>query len=172
MVPVCWKVGWYFGLEAFDSAVSRPYMVYVNEPVFFRHKISAKSPNSIITTKPNSVPVNHYVGRGKRFFAYFVVKPVKVVYITQNTQFFRQLSVVQAATKCWEESSALNCTKTKTVSSDISNDWNDITSKKPGTVLSMQNRDLGRTKVMKIRQRETLSDQGAIIHEVCCCTAQ
>ena len=106
MVPVCWKVGWYFGREAFDSAVSRPYMVYVNEPVFFRHKISAKSPNSIITTKPNSVPVNHYVGRGKRFFAYFVVKPVKVVYITQNTQFFRQLSVGQAGTKSWEESSA------------------------------------------------------------------
>ena len=36
----------------------------------------------------------------------------------------------------------------------------------------MQNVDLGHTKVMKIRQRETLNHQGAIIHEVCCCTAQ
>ena len=53
-----------------------------------------------------------------------------------------------------------------------SNDWNGITSKKPGTVLLMQNVDLGHTKVMQIRQRETLSHQGAIIHEVCCLAAQ
>ena len=36
----------------------------------------------------------------------------------------------------------------------------------------MQNVDLGHTKVMQIRQRETLSHQGVITHEVCCCTAQ
>ena len=47
-----------------------------------------------------------------------------------------------------------------------SNDSYLVISKKPGTVLLMQNVDLGQTKVMKIRQRETLS------HEVCCCTAQ
>ena len=34
------------------------------------------------------------------------------------------------------------------------------------------NVDLGHTKVMQIRQREPLSHQGAITHEVCCCTAQ
>ena len=60
-------------------------------------------------------------------------------------------------------------TTTKIVTS---NNRNGITSKKPSTVFLMQNVDLGHTKVMKIRQRETLSDQGAIIHEVCCCTAQ
>ena len=53
-----------------------------------------------------------------------------------------------------------------------SNDRNLVKSKGPGTVLSMQNVLLGQTKVMQIRQRETLSHQGAIIHEVCCCTAQ
>ena len=42
----------------------------------------------------------------------------------------------------------------------------------PGTVLLMQNVLLGQTKVMQIRQRETLSHQGAITHEVCFCTAQ
>ena len=42
----------------------------------------------------------------------------------------------------------------------------------PGTVLLMQNVLLGQTKVMKIRQRETLSHQGAIIHENCCSAAQ
>ena len=42
----------------------------------------------------------------------------------------------------------------------------------PDTVLSMQNILLGQTKVMQIRQRETLSHQGAIIHEVCCLAAQ
>ena len=36
----------------------------------------------------------------------------------------------------------------------------------------MQNVDLGHTKVMQIRQRETLSHQGAITHEVCCLEAQ
>ena len=36
----------------------------------------------------------------------------------------------------------------------------------PGTVLSMQNILLGQIKVMQIRQRETLSHQRAIIHEV------
>ena len=53
-----------------------------------------------------------------------------------------------------------------------SNDRNLVTSKKPGTVLLMQNVDLGHTRVMKIRQRETLSHQGAIIHENCCSAAQ
>ena len=52
------------------------------------------------------------------------------------------------------------------------NNWNGITFKKPGTVLLMQNVDLGHTNVMKIRQRETLSHQGAIIHKDCCCTAK
>ena len=42
----------------------------------------------------------------------------------------------------------------------------------PGTVLLMQNVLLGQTKVMKIRQRETLSHQGAIIHEFCLSSAQ
>ena len=42
----------------------------------------------------------------------------------------------------------------------------------PGTVLMMQNVDLGHTKVIKICQRETLSHQGAIIQEVCCSSAQ
>ena len=42
----------------------------------------------------------------------------------------------------------------------------------PGTVLLMQNVDLGHTKVIKIRQRETLSHQGPIIHENCCSSAQ
>ena len=42
----------------------------------------------------------------------------------------------------------------------------------PGTVLSMQNILLGQTKVMKIRRRETLSHQRAIIHEVCLSSAQ
>ena len=36
----------------------------------------------------------------------------------------------------------------------------------------MQNVDLGHTKVIQIRQRETLSHQGAIIHENCCSAAQ
>jgi hypothetical protein len=31
---------------------------------------------------------------------------------------------------------------------------------------------LGQTKVMQIRQRETLNHQGAITHEVCCLAAQ
>ena len=53
-----------------------------------------------------------------------------------------------------------------------SNDRNLVTSKKPGTVLLMQNVDLGHTKVIQIRQRETLSHQGAIIHENCCSAAQ
>ena len=34
------------------------------------------------------------------------------------------------------------------------------------------NVDLSHTKVMQIRQRETLSHQRAITHEVCCCTAE
>jgi hypothetical protein len=42
----------------------------------------------------------------------------------------------------------------------------------PGTVLSMQNILLGQRKVMQIRQRETLSHQRAIIHEVCLSSAQ
>ena len=42
----------------------------------------------------------------------------------------------------------------------------------PGTVLLMQNVDLGHTKVIKIHQREALSHQGAIIHENCCSAAQ
>ena len=42
----------------------------------------------------------------------------------------------------------------------------------PGTVLLMQNVDLGHTKVIKIHQRETLSHQGAIIHDNCCSAAQ
>ena len=53
-----------------------------------------------------------------------------------------------------------------------SNDRNLVTSKKPGTVLLMQNVDLGHTKVIQIRQRETLSHHGAIIHESCCSSAQ
>jgi hypothetical protein len=36
----------------------------------------------------------------------------------------------------------------------------------------MQNVELGQTKVMQIRQRETLNHQGAITHEVCCLAAQ
>ena len=36
-----------------------------------------------------------------------------------------------------------------------------------GTVLLMQNVLLGQTKVMQIRQGETLNHQGAITHEVC-----
>ena len=36
----------------------------------------------------------------------------------------------------------------------------------------MQNVELGQTKVMQIRQRETLNQQGAITHEVCCLAAQ
>ena len=44
-----------------------------------------------------------------------------------------------------------------------SNNRNGITSKKPSTVFLMQNVDLGHTKVMKIRQRETLNHQGAMI---------
>ena len=35
----------------------------------------------------------------------------------------------------------------------------------------MQNVDLGHTKVIQIRQRETLSHQGVIIHENCCSAA-
>ena len=31
---------------------------------------------------------------------------------------------------------------------------------------------LGQTKVMQIRQGETLNHQGAITHKVCCCAAQ
>ena len=42
----------------------------------------------------------------------------------------------------------------------------------PGTVLLMQNVLLGQKKVMQIRQRETLSHQRAIIHEVCLSSAQ
>ena len=42
---------------------------------------------------------------------------------------------------------------------------------KPGTVKLVQNVDLGHTKVIQIRQRETLSHQGAIIHENCCSAA-
>ena len=42
----------------------------------------------------------------------------------------------------------------------------------PGTVLLMQNVDLGHIKVIQIRQRETLSHQGAIIHEICLSSAQ
>ena len=42
----------------------------------------------------------------------------------------------------------------------------------PGTVLLMQNVDLGHTKVIKIRQRETLSYQGAMIHENYCSAAK
>ena len=53
-----------------------------------------------------------------------------------------------------------------------SNDRNLVTSKKPGTVLLMQNVDLGHIKVIQIRQRETPSHQGAIIHENCCSAAQ
>ena len=41
-----------------------------------------------------------------------------------------------------------------------SNDRNLVTFKKPGTVLLMQNIDLGHTKLMQICQRETLSHQG------------
>ena len=90
MVPVLLK-GWLM-LRPRGFRQCRDYMVYVNELVFFVHKISVKS--------PNSVPVNHQVGEAKSFFV------VKFVYITQNTQFFRQLSVGQAGTKSWEESSA------------------------------------------------------------------
>ena len=53
-----------------------------------------------------------------------------------------------------------------------SNDRNLVTSNKPGTVLLMQNADLGHTKVIQIRQRETLNHQRAIIHENCCSEAQ
>jgi hypothetical protein len=42
----------------------------------------------------------------------------------------------------------------------------------PGTVLLMQNVDLGHTQVIQICQKETLSHQGAIIHENCCSAAQ
>ena len=42
----------------------------------------------------------------------------------------------------------------------------------PGTVLLMQSILLGQRKVMQIRQRETLSHQRAIIHEVCLSSAQ
>jgi hypothetical protein len=52
------------------------------------------------------------------------------------------------------------------------NDRNLVTSKKPGTVLLMQNVDLGHTKVIQIRQRETLRHQRVIIHENCCSAAQ
>ncbi len=65
--------------------------------------------------------------------------------------------------------STFGCRTTKIATS---NDWNGITSKKPGTILSMQNVELGQTKVMQIRQRETLNHQGAITHEVCCLAAQ
>ena len=63
----------------------------------------------------------------------------------------------------------LSCYINKIVTS---NDRNLVTFKKPGTVLLMQNVDLGHTKVIQIRQRETLSHQGAIIHENCCSAAQ
>ena len=53
-----------------------------------------------------------------------------------------------------------------------SNDSNLVTSKKPGTVLLMQNVDHGHTKVMQIRQRETLCHQRAKIHEKYCSAAQ
>ena len=62
------------------------------------------------------------------------------------------------------------CRTTKIATSNLN--WNGITSKKPGTVLLMQNVDLGHTKVIQIRQRETLSHQGAIIYENCCSAAQ
>ena len=50
----------------------------------------------------------------------------------------------------------------------------------PGTIWLMQNADgtvsfrelLGQTKVMQIRQGETLNHQWAITHEVCCLAAQ
>ena len=64
----------------------------------------------------------------------------------------------------------LSCRTSQTVVT--SNIRNLVTSKGPGTVLSMENVLLGQTKVMQIRQRETLSHQGAIIHEVCCSSAQ
>ena len=41
----------------------------------------------------------------------------------------------------------------------------------PRTVLLMQNVDLGHTKLIQIRQKETLSHQGAIIHENFCSAA-
>ena len=47
-----------------------------------------------------------------------------------------------------------------------------IVTVKPSTVKLMQNVDLGHTKVIQIRQRETLSPQGAMIHENCCSAAQ
>ena len=54
-----------------------------------------------------------------------------------------------------------------------SNDRNLVTSKIPGTVLLMQNgKQNGHTKLIQIRQKETLSHQGAIIHENCCSAAQ
>ena len=56
----------------------------------------------------------------------------------------------------------LSCYISKIVTS---NDRNLGTSKKPGTVLLMQNVNLGHTKVIQIRQ-------GAIIHEGCCSAAQ
>ena len=55
----------------------------------------------------------------------------------------------------------LSCRTSQTATSY---DRNLVTSKGPGTVLSMQNVLLGQTKVMQIRQRETLNHQGAIIH--------
>ena len=39
-----------------------------------------------------------------------------------------------------------------------SNGRNLVTSKKPGTVLLMQNEDLGHTKLIQIHQRETLTE--------------
>ena len=53
-----------------------------------------------------------------------------------------------------------------------SNDRNLVTSKMSGTILLMQNVDLGHTQVIQIRQRETLSHQGTTIHENCCSAAQ
>jgi hypothetical protein len=82
---------------------------------------------------------------------------------------------LQTIVSCWEEycksihSWLFGCRTTKIATS---NDWNGITSKKPGTILSMQNVELGQTKVMQIRKRETLNHQGAITHEVCCLAAQ
>ena len=62
----------------------------------------------------------------------------------------------------------LSCYINKIVTS---NDRNLVTSKKPGTVL-LQIVDLGHTKVMQIRQRETLCHQRAKIHEKYCSAAQ
>ena len=81
---------------------------------------------------------------------------------------------VWCCSACKENNSTVfSCRTTKIATS---NDWNSITSKKPGTILSMQNVDgvdgagsnrepLGQTKVMKIHQ-------GAITHEICCLAAQ